>query len=83
VLLPGTHFLGARCCGSGIIRWCWLREQGQQCLFVLADGPADVVGEHPFGRVDGEALALKGEVHAPGAEFIQESRGSHQKNSPS
>jgi hypothetical protein len=48
---------------------------------VLADGLAYVVSENPFGRVDGDVLALKSEVHALGTEFIQECSGCHQKKS--
>jgi hypothetical protein len=45
VRLLGTHFLSARCSGSGIIGWRWLREPGEQRRFVLADGLAQVIGE--------------------------------------
>jgi hypothetical protein len=44
---------------------------------VLADRLAYVVGENPFGRVDGNVLSLDGEVHALGPECIQEDGGSH------
>jgi hypothetical protein len=32
--------MGARLCGSSIMRWRWLREQSEQRRFVLADGLA-------------------------------------------
>jgi hypothetical protein len=65
----GTQGLWRRRCLRG---WRWLREDGEQRRFVLADRLTHVVGEDAFRCIDGQMLALDREAHPSGMKIIQE-----------